>query len=326
MKDRVINTIKKFNLIDSGDKIILGVSGGPDSLFMLDILNQIKEEFNFEIVVAHFNHLIRKEAGDDEQFVIDFCKKIKVKCYTKKIDVANYASDNKIGTEEAGRILRYNFFEEVLKKENANKIAIAHNKNDRVETVIMNTLRGSGIFGLRGIEPKRLNKFIRPIIEIERGDIEKYCFDNKLNPRIDKTNFENIYTRNKVRNLVIPYIKKEFNPNIIETITRLSDLISEEDEYLKKITEEKYKEICVESKNDEIILDLKKFNKEENVIKKRIIIYVVSKIKGSSKGIEKVHIEDIIKLCKNNIGNKYLMPNKSIKILVNNGKIYIQNI
>jgi tRNA(Ile)-lysidine synthase len=326
MKNKVINTIKKYNLINANDKVILGVSGGPDSLFMLDILNKIKDEFKFEIVVAHFNHMIREEANDDENFVVEFCKKIGVKCYTKRIDVKEFANTKKIGTEEAGRILRYSFFEEVLKKENANKIAIAHNKNDKVETIIMNTLRGSGISGLKGIEAIRDNKYIRPIIEIDRCDIEKYCEENKLNPRIDKTNFENTYTRNKIRNVVIPYIKQEFNPNIIETITRLSEVISEEDEYLKKKVKEEYEKIIIAENKDEIILDLKKFNKGENALKKRIIIYAISKLKGSSQGIEKIHIEDIVKLCNKNIGNKYLMPNKYTKIFVNDGKIYIYDL
>lgn len=322
MKEKVLKTIKKYNLINSGDKIVLGVSGGPDSLFMLDILNQIREELKFEIIVAHVNHMIRKEAEDDEKFVIECCKKIGVKCYSKRIDVQEFANTNKIGTEEAGRILRYEFFDEILKQEKANKIAIAHNKNDRVETIIMNALRGCGISGLKGIEINRDNKFIRPIIEIERCEIEKYCDEENLKPRIDKTNFENIYTRNKIRNIVIPYIKKEFNPNIIETITRLSQIITEEDEYLSKITKNEYEKLCIEEKKGEIILNLKGFNKEENVLKKRIIIYAISKLNGNSKGIEKIHIEDIIKLCNKNVGNKYLTPNKNLKIFINNGKIY----
>ena len=119
------------------------------------------------------------------------------------------------------------------KKTNANKIAIAHNKNDKIETIIMNVIRGTGISGLKGIEAKR-GKYIRPLIECERFEIENYCEQNKLNPRIDKTNFDNEYTRNKIRNVVIPYIKKEFNPNIIETIDRLSDVVNKEDLYIEE--------------------------------------------------------------------------------------------
>ena len=323
MKEKVINTIKKYNLIQAGDKIILGVSGGPDSMSMLHLLNEIKnEKNNFEIIVAHINHQIREEAIDDEKYVKEYCIKNQIKYYIKRIDVKKYANNNKIGLEEAGRNLRYDFFEEILIKENANKIAIAHNKNDKIETIIMNELRGTGIVGLKGIEPIRDNKYIRPIIECEREEIEKYCEEKELNPKIDKTNFINDCTRNKIRNVVLPYIKQEFNPNIIETIDRLSQVMSETEEYLHSQTEKIYKEIKVE----ENILDLKKFNVQDSLIKKRIIIYTIAKVLGNTQNVEKVNIDDIIKLCNNNIGNKYLTPNKNIKVSVNKGKIFFERL
>lgn len=325
MIDSVLKTIKKHNLINANDKIVLGVSGGPDSLFMLDILNNLKEILGIQLVVAHINHMIRPEADSEEEFVKEFCEKLNVEFYSKRIEVEKYANNNKIGLEEAGRKIRYEFFEEILKKTGSNKIAVAHNKNDKVETIIMNILRGSGISGLQGIQPQTNNKIIRPIIEIERKDIEKYCEDKRLNPRIDKSNFDNTYTRNKIRNIVIPYIKQEFNPNIIETVTRLSEVITEENIFLNELTENEYQTILTQKSNKEIVLDLKKFNKLDNIIKKRIILYTVSELRGSSKGIEKIHIEDIVKLCNNNVGNKFLIPNKGLKVLVKDKKIFFIN-
>lgn len=334
MKQKVLNTIKKYSLIENGDSVVIGVSGGPDSICLLHVLNNLKKELNFKIFVAHVNHMIRKEADEETKYVKDFCKKIGIECFVKKIDVISIAKEEKQGTEEAGRKIRYEFFEEICKKTNSNKIATAHNNNDKVETIIMNMLRGSGLNGLKGIEPIRDGKFIRPLIEIERDEIENYCLKNNLNPKIDESNNENIYTRNKIRNIIIPYIKKEFNPNIIKTINRLSEVSGEESEYLEKITEENFNKICVGvgvsddlhfneiAKNNTIILNLKKFNSLELVIKRRIILYTINKIIGSTEGIEKVNIEDIIKLCENNIGNKYLMPIKKIKILVKKGKIF----
>lgn len=322
MIKKVLETIKKYNLIENGDRIVLGVSGGPDSITMLDILRQLREELEFEIVVAHINHMIREEAIEDEKYVQEYCKKNNIECYIKRIDVEKIANTKKIGTEEAGRKVRYEFFEEILQKTCSNKIGIAHNKNDKIETIIMHILRGSGISGLKGIEPKRDNKYIRPLIECERSEIEQYCEENKLEPRIDKTNFENEYTRNKIRNIVIPYIKKEFNPNIIETMNRLSELITEEDNYLEKETQKIYNKILLEKNDKQIILKLKEFNEQETVIKNRIIILVTKNLFGSSEGIEKIHIQDLIKLCNNNIGNKYLTPNKNLKVLVKNRKIF----
>ena len=323
MKQKVLETIKKFNLIKDGDKIVLGVSGGPDSISMLNILNEIKHEqsIKFEIYVAHVNHLIREEAIDDEKYVENYCNKNDIECYLKRIDVEKIANNKKIGTEEAGRNARYDFFEEILQKTGSNKIAIAHNKNDKIETIIMHLLRGSGLSGLKGIEPIRDNKYIRPLIECERQEIEQYCEENELNPRIDKTNFENEYTRNKIRNIVIPYIKQEFNPNILQTLSRLSDVATEESDYVDKQTQKIYQQILMERTNKQIVLNLKEFNKQEKVIKNRLILLATKQLMGSTQGIEKIHIEDIIKLCNNNIGNKYLTPNKNIKILIKDKKI-----
>ncbi len=334
MKNQVLETIQKYNLIKDGDKIVVAVSGGPDSICLLDILKNLQKErcimtssqntspnICFEIIVAHVNHQIREEANKDEQYVKNYCKKNGIEFFSKSIDVEKLAHTNKIGTEEAGRLVRYQFFNEILEKTNATKIAIAHNKNDKIETIFLHMLRGSGIDGLKGIDPKREN-IIRPLIECERTQIEKYCEENQLHPRIDKTNFENIYNRNKIRNIVIPYIQKEFNPNIIKTIDRLSDIVAEEEEYLDKQTKKVYQELLLEQNENQIIIDLKKFNLQETVIKARLIRYIIKRLFGSSQSIEKIHIQDIIKLCEKNIGNKYLTPNKNTKILVKNHKIY----
>lgn len=319
MEDKILETINKYNLIESGDKIVLGVSGGPDSVCMLICLNKLKTKLNFDIVVAHINHGLRENAKLDEEYVLKLTESLDVKCFVCHAKVKEEAEKLKRGLEETGRIIRYNFFEEILKKENANKIAIAHNSNDNVETIIMNIMRGSGTSGLKGIEPKN-EKYIRPLIEIKREDIEEYTKD--FHPRHDESNDENEFTRNKIRNIVIPYIKREFNPNILDTITRLSMISKEEGKYLELKTKEAYNEMLIEE-NEQIILDLKKFNSEELVIRKRIILYSISKLFGSTKGIGKIHIEDIIKLCSNNIGNKYLTPNKNTKIVIKNKQIFI---
>ncbi|MFQ9297166.1 MAG: tRNA lysidine(34) synthetase TilS [Clostridia bacterium] len=324
LKEQVLNTIKKYDLINENDKIICGVSGGPDSICMLDILKDLKEELKFELIVCHVNHLIREEAISDEEYVVNYCKVNNIKYYVKRIDVKKYADNNKQGTEEAGRNVRYEFFEEILQKEGANKIAIAHNKNDKIETIIMNMLRGSGISGLKGIEPKRENKYIRPLIETERTSIEEYCEEKNLRPRIDKTNFINDCTRNKIRNVVIPYIKNEFNPNIINTMDRLSSIIEEENRYLEKITIDVFEKLKIKEEKGHLVLKLKEFNKQDTVIKKRLILYAINKTIGNVQNIEKVNINDIIKLCEKNIGNKYLMPNKNIKILVNKNQIFFE--
>lgn len=322
LEEKVLETIKKYKLIEEGDSIVVGVSGGPDSITLLDILIKLQKQIKFNIVVAHINHMIRADADDDQKYVEQYCKNNNIPFYLKKEKVEILAKNQKISTEEAGRNLRYEFFNLILEKTKSNKIATAHTKNDNVETVLMNIIRGTGTKGLKGIEIIRDNKYIRPLLEISRTEIEEYCKKNNLTPRIDSTNMENIYTRNKIRNLLIPYIQKEFNPNIIEAIDRLSQIATEENNYIENTTKEKYKEMLIEEEKTQIILDLNKFNCEDLVIKNRIVLYTINRLFGSSSGIEKIHIRDIIKLCKNNIGNKYLIPNKKIKILIKNKKIF----
>ena len=322
LEDKVLNTIKRYEQIKSGDTIVVGVSGGPDSMCLLNVLKNLQNELKINIVVAHINHMIRKEADSETVFVQDFCEQRDIKCFVKKADVLQIAKEKKLGTEEVGRKIRYDFFEEVKNIVGGNKIATAHNANDNAETVLMNFLRGSGSTGLKGIEPIRDNKLIRPIIECTRQEIEQYCNEKGLNPKYDKTNQENIYTRNKIRNMLIPYIQENFNPNIIETINRMSNLIATDEMYFKSIVKQSYKETFISRTEKEIILDLKKFNVLEKVIKSRLIIYTINELLGTTNGIEKIHIEDVIKLCKNNIGNKYLTPNKNIKIMIKNKKIF----
>ena len=331
IEEKVLETIKKNNLIEKNDRIVLGVSGGPDSITMLYILNKLSKTLNFEIFVAHINHGIRKEAIDDEKYVEEWCKKLGVNFFVLHSKVEEIAKIQKLGVEEAGRKVRYDFFNEILKKVDANKIAIAHNKNDNCETIIMNIMRGSGSKGLCGIDSKQGN-IIRPLIEVSREEIEEFCEKEKLDPKIDKTNFENEYTRNKIRNQVIPYIKKEFNPNIVNSLERLSEIMREQEEYISEEAKKQYKNILInEIKFDEndyniIILDLKKFNDLPKVIEKKIILETIQKLFGTIKKIEKIHLEDIIKLCNNNIGNKYLTPNKNLKIVIKNKQIHINKL
>ena len=303
---------------------------------MLSALYEIQKEkiIDFNIYVAHINHGIRENAKIDEEFVKEFCKKRDIECFVLKTNIKEIAKKNKKGIEETGREIRYKFFEEIRDKTSADKIAIAHNKKDNAETIIMNILRGTGISGLCGMELIQ-NNYIRPLLYETREKIEEYLKDKKIEPRIDETNFENEYTRNKIRNIVLPYIQKEFNPNFINALDRLSAIVKEENDYLEKITNQTYKDILVEEnlkpekdvyKLEDlptIILDLKKFCNLDKVIQKRIILYAINKLFGSTKGIEKIHIEDIIKLCNRKIGNKFLTPNKNTKIVIKNKKIYI---
>lgn len=329
MEKLVLEYIKENSLIKENDKILVAVSGGPDSMCLLNILNNLKDVLKIELYAAHVNHLIRTDAQADAEYVQEYCDKKSIKFFLKECDVKEVSKKEKIGVEEAGRNIRYSFFEEICYVHNINKIAIGHNKNDLAETMIMNILRGTGMKGLTGISAKSSSKsyiYIRPLLHTAREKIEEYCSEFNLNPRIDSTNFENEYTRNKIRNIVIPYIKKEFNPNIIDTLVRLSQIIVEEQEYIDLEVHKYYEKIMILENTHDISISGKEFSLLNIAIKKRILFYITNKLFGTTKQIEKIHIEDIIKLIDNNKGNKYLMPNKNFKISIKKGIVLFEKL
>ena len=285
----------------------------------------VNKTIDFSFVVAHVNHGLRENANIDEQYVEEYCKKNGIEFYALHANIKEESKKLKRGLEDTGRIIRYKFFDEVMEKTNANKIAIAHNLNDRVETIIMNLMRGTGLEGLKGIELQN-GRFIRPLLMCSREEIEKYCEEERLNPRHDETNDENEYTRNKIRNIVIPYIKKEFNSNIEESIIRLSDIAMCDIDWMDEEIQKKYEDMIIVKNDNEIVLNRKKFNSQKEAIQKRIILKTISELFGSTQGIEKIHVDDIVKLCNNNVGNKYLTPNKNTKVELVNKQITVSKI
>lgn len=319
MIEKVQNTIEKYNLINKNDKVLVGVSGGPDSMTLLHVLQSLE----YNICVAHINHGLRENANKEEAFVRKYCEDNNIPFFVKRVNLKENLSG--MTTEEAGRKVRYDFFKEVLEKEKCTKIATAHNSNDNAETVIMNMIRGSGLNGLKGIEPKRDN-IVRPLIEIARKEIEDYCNDNNLNPVHDESNDELLYTRNKVRLELIPYIEKNINTNVVNNINRMSKILLEEENYIDELAQKAYDDCQVVIDDEKLMCSLKSFNKFDAVIRKRLILKFIIKILGNAKDIEKVHVDDIVKLCENNVGGKYLKPNKHIMVSVLRGKIKFEKV
>ena len=324
LEEKFLKTVKENNLIKKGDKIVVGVSGGPDSIALLHCLNKFKNMLDYKIVCAHINHLIREDSTEDEKFVENACEKMQIPFYKKREDILKLSKRLKRGTEETGRMVRYEFFDEVLEKEKANKIAIAHNKNDNAETMLLNLIRGAGLKGLEGIQAIEYEKYIRPFINISREEIENYCKKNKLNPRIDSTNKENIYNRNIIRNEILPLIKK-INPNIEEALSRTSKIIKEENLFIEENTKNVFDSLAAISVG-KISFDIKEFNKLSNTIKQNLVLLTIKNLLGDTKNIEKVNIDDVIKLAQKNVGNKYIKINKKIKIYTKNKKIYFSNV
>lgn len=312
-------------MIKNGDRVLVALSGGPDSICLLHILNSLKDILNIEIFAAHVNHCLRgDDADEDERYVKEFCEKLQIPCYIKKANINKIAEERKISSEMAGREIRYEFFDEIFKNENLNKIAIAHNANDQAETILMRIMRGTGLEGLIGIKPIRDYKYIRPILCLTRDEIEKYCESNNLNPRIDKTNLENIYSRNKIRLDMIPYIKENFNSDIVSTLNRLASLSAIDQEYIEGVCDEKYERFCKEYR-ESITIDKGAF-KENRAILSRIIRKVYIKLNGNGYNFEMKHIDDIVSLQKGETGKEIHLPNDIIcKNIYGEISIYLNN-
>lgn len=296
LKYKVLSAIKEYNLIMKNDNIVVGVSGGPDSMALLYILLEIKDSIPFNIYIAHVNHGVRgEEAQNDQLFVEEIANKLKLPYYTKNVDMIQYGKEKGISSEEAGRELRYGFFREILGLHGGGKIAVAHNMNDQAETLLMRFMRGTGIDGLKGMEFV-IGDIIRPILGIDRKEIEAYIEDNKIPTVLDKTNLMPIYTRNKVRLELIPYIEEHFNPNIINTLWRMSKISSIDSKFLEKYSEERYNLIVKKQDEHSIILDGKKFSHEDRAIQQRIIRISILKINGSLQGVSESQISGVLNL------------------------------
>jgi tRNA(Ile)-lysidine synthase len=305
---KVLSYIKDNNLIKCGDKILIALSGGPDSVCLLNILFELKEKLNIDIAAVHLNHLLRgKDAFKDEEYVISICNRMGIKCFTKRVDINTYAEENKISSEMAGRIVRYDFFDEILEQEGFNKIATAHNANDQAETILFRLMRGTGLEGLGGIKVFRDNKIIRPILCLSRDEVEKYIELKKLRPMIDKTNFEKIYNRNKIRLDILPYMKENFNEEIIQTLNRMSVLLQKDNEFLENLALGLYNNYCIEC--DDYFIIKKEIFKKEEVIVNRVLRRVITKFSRSNYDFEMKHIYKIFYLAKNVSGKVADLPN-----------------
>lgn len=292
MINKFIKTIRDHNLIEENDKILVGFSGGKDSSALLHLLMTLSKSYKIQIAIGHFNHKVRgDEANRDEEFCRQVGKDYSIDFFSDSYNMDNYAKENKISKEEAGRILRKNFFNRILREEGYNKIALAHNMDDQAETILMRIIRGTGLDGLKGIEYKS-GSIIRPILDISKSEIEEYINKEKISYVEDSTNKENDYNRNKIRNLLIPEIENNYNPNFKEALINLSNLAVEDSEFLDSYTEDTYKGLSNKGE-DSTVISLDAFNRQSLPIKRRLIRRVFLLENGNINNLSFKNVEDI---------------------------------
>jgi tRNA(Ile)-lysidine synthase len=288
---KVENNIKKYNLIKEKDSILIGLSGGPDSVMLLHALIKIQNSLDFQIYASHINHLYRgDDAYKDEDFVRQLCEDKGIKLYIKRQNASILAKEKKITEEEAGREIRYGFFNEILEELGGGLIATAHNKNDQAETLLQRVIRGTGIEGLTGMDYKQEN-IIRPILNIDKEEILKYLNKNNLEYCIDKTNEQPIYGRNKIRLELIPYIEKNFNKNLQDTLFRMSENMKDDYNIIRDQVQLDFKGCLISRDKEKIILDIDKLLEFSKGIRSRILRNSIEIIKGNKVDVERKHID-----------------------------------
>lgn len=293
------DTILKENLIKENDNILIALSGGPDSVFLFHILRILKDTLSFNLYASHINHMYRGiDADSDESFVKVLCQQYGVKLFIKRKNATEYARELKLTEEEAGRKLRYDFFNENLNEIGQGKIAVAHNLNDQSETVLQRIIRGTGIDGLAAMS-YQVGNIIRPILNIEKKDIISYLNSNEYEYCKDYTNELPIYGRNKIRLNLIPYLEENFNPNIQNTLFRMSRIMEKDSQIIDKYINILFDRSVQKNIEGTLTLDANYLRSLDANEIGRVIRRAIKEVKGNTVNIENKHIEYAISLLNN---------------------------
>lgn len=307
MLERVRNYIEKWHMLKREDGVIVGVSGGADSICLLWILSKLQKDIGFRMIAVHVNHGIRgKEADEDEAYVKRICKELGVTCESYFADVELIAKNRKQSTEEAGREVRRAFFEQVLQESHGTKIALAHHQNDSVETFLINLARGTGLKGLGGIAPVNGN-VIRPLLCLKREEIESFLEKEGISYCVDATNQSDAYTRNRIRNHVLPYLQEEINPKVVEHMNETMEQIRAVQEFLEEQLQEYCKVSVMEAERGSIIL-ADAYQQVPEAIKPLLLKKVLTEVCGKEKDLESVHVKQLQELFEKQVGRKLDLP------------------
>ncbi|MCM8801574.1 MAG: tRNA lysidine(34) synthetase TilS [Candidatus Omnitrophica bacterium] len=316
--DKVRTTIRRYKLIEKADKILIGVSGGPDSVALLYILNKLKRELAITLHIAHLDHMLRKDSYKDRLFVEELAKRLKIPITCGQLNVKGLARHRSL--EEVAREVRLNFFFKVAEAIKAKKIALGHNLDDQAETVLMRILRGTGLYGLAGILPKReISGFqiIRPLIELRRKEIEAYLKRIKIKPCIDKSNLEDIYFRNKIRNKLIPLLENDYNKNIKIVLSNLAETAGYDYDYLTLRANRLIKQL----KSN---FNLEKLKRMHPAMRRLLFRIKIAKIQKSMRRINFQHIKEIEDLLFNRPPNSIVDLPKGIVVIKRKNNLYFR--
>lgn len=311
IEKNIINTLNLF--VQNGDTVIAAISGGPDSVFLLHMLKKLP----LNIIIAHVNHHLRgKDSQKDSDFVANLSQPHTFAL--KNADITKISKTLKRGLEETGRIVRYKFFNDLAKKHEATYILTAHHADDNLETILLNLTRGASLKGLAGMKIAD-QKLLRPLLEVSKEQIIRYLKLNKIAYRTDATNKKTVHSRNFIRHKVIPELKK-LNPSLTETVAKNSAILRKTADYIQEKSEKYLKKILMTTDTDSesVTLNAKDFRNLPDVLKQNVMRQCYKKLVGNTENIELKHLEEILLLIANNIGNKSKKFGKCVLTLENN--------
>ena len=329
---KALKTIESYSMMKSGDRILISISGGPDSTFLTHLLYLMRPVLNLTLFGFCLDHMTRNgESEKDALFVEKLCRELDIELFRQKIDVQKWCRENKLSFQEGARKLRMEKLLEISKENNIERIATGHNADDNIETFLMHLVRGAGARGLSGIKPVS-GKFIRPLIDIFRKDIIAYLDNKKISYCVDRTNIENIYLRNRVRNILIPFISKHFLESFKSNVLRSINILKDEDEFLREYSVVKLAEIASIEKSETgkyaalIKIPVLKIKGEARAVQRRIVLAAIEMINGTLENISFNNIDDILGICTSGGESKVIQPEEKIRVFKIGSYIYFVNV
>lgn len=323
--EEVLSNVERNRMIERGEKVIVGVSGGPDSITLLHVLHRLSPRLGISLWAAHLNHGLRgSESLADEEYVRTFTADLTIPLVTARMNVREHARAQRLTTEEAARELRYEFLFRAAWTVGAAKIATGHNLDDQAETVLMRFLRGSGVDGLAGIPPTRDGIIIRPLLSVERADIERYCREHGLEPRRDSTNQDPAFVRNRIRLRLIPLLREEYNPRITDRLASIAEQMRADAEILDELASEAYQK-AVRKKGGEVALSLEQFRALPLSIQRRLVRKAFQELTGSYFGLDFEGTERVRRLAeRREQGGRISLP-RGVEAGVDGGMIRLRH-
>lgn len=293
----VDQTLRIHRMVQNGDALLVAVSGGADSVALVDILRALAPKYSLRLAIAHLNHCLRQNESDrDEGFVADLAQQLELPFHVGREDVRRYQERHRLSPEEAAREVRYGFCEAIASKYGYNKIALGHHGEDNAELVLMNLLRGSGPLGLSGISPVRDNKIVRPLINLRRSEIMDYVETKNLEYVTDSSNWDLKYHRNKIRAQLMPELTSEYNPKLIDSLNRLTAILGDEEEWIEDLIHPLYQKAIIFKEKNKLGLSISELNQQPIAVRRRIIRKAIRSVKGNLRRIAFAHVASVCQL------------------------------